>query len=403
MENTTRILNTGSSLLCESSTADTVYNLQLVKYTGGATYLENPTWEQTQPLIDQSRRILVTGFENVDVQTCRLAIQFAAQIRACCDPLYSTSYRYMLEQSVLEAWATCTFGEVQQRGDCIILWNVDFQHDAGIFQQLGCDSQTQTFPRHIYLINAINMTMPSLPDSIAITSLEMSAVEQIELLRYLRDTQTGAQHTHSVLMPLWQSMYRTLHQSSYPVCVWGDPETLILDAQRQMSLVDERLRLAKALMESLHLRHIDLCPHYGWKTFTQVATWLTGAAGALTFEREVPAFMSCKVGSTAQELLASNEVDLVIWIGAMHAKVHPSLQNYTGTLIHITGELDQVQVSPERLLHPDTGFIFRTDGIPMIVPEAARNEFSSMTEIIQSWMKELQVASSSFYMRRDDQ
>jgi formylmethanofuran dehydrogenase subunit B len=351
--------------------------------------------EEAVRILGRAVSPLVVGLSATACEAQRAAVELAEVIGACIDTPYAAFYgpRALALQQVGEP--TCTLGEIKNRADLVIVWGAD---------------PMVTHPRHLsrYALDPPGLFVPNgrrgrtlivvdvcrtKTAEAADLFLQATPDHDYEILGALRARLKNRVLDVSVIggRPLkdWEALLERMKRCRYGIVFFGTGLTM---SRGGVESVAQLLHLGNDLNAYTRFSVMAMRGPLGFGNVCgsfKVLCWQTGYPFAISFARGYPRYNPGEF--TASELLARQEVDAVLVVGA------DPLEYLTPATAAILKRLPTVVLAPR--LHTTAkaatvffptatygisapGIMFRMDRIPVRTKQVLQSTLPADAEVL---------------------
>jgi len=360
--------------------------------------------EEAVRILGQAVSPLVVGLSATACEAQRVAVELAEAIGACVDTPYAAFYgpRALALQQVGEP--TCTLGEIKNRADLIIVWGADpmvthprhlsrYALDPpGLFVTNGRRDRT------LIVVDVCRTRTAEAADLF----LQVTPDHDYEILGALRARLKNRVLEVSVLggQPLkdWEALLERMKRCRYGIVFFGAGLTM---SRGGVESVAQLLHLVTDLNAYTRFSVMAMRGPLGFGNVGgsfKVLCWQTGYPFAISFARGYPRYNPEEF--TASELLARQEVDAVLVVGA------DPLDYLTPETAAILKRLPTVVLAPR--LHTTAkaatvffptatygisapGTMFRVDRIPLRTRQVLQSALPTDAEVLGRLLSRLRM------------
>ena len=338
---------------------------------------------------------LITGLGGCHTKTVRSAIQLADRLGATIDPSTTGSRRNRLDAFVHQGGFSCTLGEVKQRSELLIFWNVRpekiqpcllkkfglTQEQHGKTVIVFTDECASQFP---WADHVFQMDASVVPDILSRASILIS--DSISESGFSQEASDDLGE-----MPGLTVLAEQLSRQAYPVLIHDDDpgddssRSAWLALSNFVQEVNQKYRL-----HTLNLGGGESGGAGSFETATATLAWQTGFPCCVSFSQQSPKHHLSEYST--EQLLRNREVDICLVVGSLPESLAASdvwRQNDAMDVITIGSGL-----SPELSCQPaveivtgvdgfhNRGTFFRFDHVPLPARAIEKTERPSMCGLL---------------------
>lgn len=352
-----------------------------IRVNGRAATLDQAI-DKIAALLAGARRPLVYIAGDVSCETQREAVAIGDRLHAAVDSLAATAAGAVLAGQ-RRGRATATLGEIRQHADVIVFWGVDPGERYPRFTARYAVGPSARAKRTIVAVDVGASHGPKDADF----RVTLAAADEVDALGVMRATVGGRDVDAQKFGPAGELARRMMQARYAAIVADGEPgPTVIIDPDRAEALV----ALAQALNGPTRCALSTLRAGGNRSGADAVLTWQTGFPFAVDFAEGIPRY---RPDAGAHALLAADEVDAALVVGASPTLPRPVAEGLSGKPVAVVGPRASVATF-RPVVAIDTGVAgiheggtaFRMDDVPLPLrtsldgPEAALHVVRAIRE-----------------------
>lgn len=297
-----------------------------IRVEGRAATLDQAI-DTTAVLLAGAKRPLIYIAGDVSCEAQREAVAIGDRLHAAVDSLAATAAGAVLAAQ-RRGRATATLGEIRRRADVIVFWGVD---PGERYPRFAARYTVGPSRREKRVVVAVDVGASRGPKD-ADLRVTLAAADEVDALGVMRATVGGRDVDAGRFGPAVELARRMMQARYAAIVADGEPgpSTATMDPDRAEALVT----LAQALNGSTRCALSTLRGGGNRSGADAVLTWQTGFPFAVDFADGTPRY---RPAAGAHVLLAGDEVDAALVVGAPATLPPPVAEGLSGTAVAVVG------------------------------------------------------------------
>jgi len=333
-------------------------------YTDNKAVTRDEALQEASQLLHKAQSILYTGL-SVDVAGMRSVLNLARTTGGVVDHQYSDEFAPYIDALQHTGGFNTTLTETVNRAECLLLIGEELEKNyPHLLNQ--CVKHQRLFPENI-----------SPPSLLRLANTEESLNTLPELLAVMNALLLGDEVTDTlscsgVSIAQLKAIIQQLQQAKYSVIIWDNAEL----PNEHASVIIQSLYCFIDKMNTTHrCAALPLGGRHQSSTFMQVMTWQTAYPMRVCFQQGAAHYDIHQYSS--QRSLASDEIDLVVWIASSTNMSYPDTPH---PVIAFAPELPEHLPNPPAVFIPigvvgvdHAGYLFRFDQVVTLAVQQIRD------------------------------
>jgi formylmethanofuran dehydrogenase subunit B len=279
-------------------------------------------------IMSAAKAPLIAGL-GTDVAGARATLELADRIGAVVDHMNMPAKLRNILTLQNSGWITTTLAEIKNRADFILVIG------SGVVTRFPRFLERAVWPQHamfvgdpakrrVFFLGQIETLVTTLPENVKLLHCSHDALSRIipALRAILNEQRVDSDHLASSDVRILNDLAASMKQASYGVIAWAAPD---FDFPHGELTTQTLAELIKDLNKNARFAGLPLGGSDGDFSCNGVQTWQTGLPLRSRYGTNGLDYDPHRYG--AEELLAANEVDAMLWISSFNAARVPPAAN----------------------------------------------------------------------------